>query len=101
MTVPPNTSKTHRFRIWAIILLIAVVSASMVFVAHVASRPSEPFISINLGRTGTTGLIIIETSNRMSFDVSYLIEAETYSERLSFSTASFHHLLRTHNKRSG
>jgi hypothetical protein len=40
--------KSRRFRIWPICLLIVVVSASM-FV-HMASQPSEQFVSVNFAR---------------------------------------------------
>jgi len=77
------TPKARLFRIWAICPLIVVLSASILFV-HLERQPSEPFISVSLGRTNLFGTgmqgISIEVSNRMSFNVNYWIEAELAEE---------------------
>ena len=64
-------SKGRTFSIWAICLLIVVVTVSILFVAHVASSPSEPFVSVKIDNTtnkfGTDiKAISIQLSNRMS-----------------------------------
>jgi len=84
----------RRFRIWAICLLIVVVSASILFVAHLAKLASEPFLSVSFlnrktvprpGLHGTWGLdervtsiqvITLQVTNRTSFDGSYCIESQ-------------------------
>jgi hypothetical protein len=79
MTDPPNTSKARRFRFWIIGILIVILSASVVFVIQVGKGSSEQFISVSLAPTNlfsTIEAISIGTSNRMSFDVKYLIESE-------------------------
>jgi len=63
-----DTFKTRRFQIWSIGLLIVVVSVSIVFVAHVAKSPSEPFVSVSFVRTNTSWSSI-ELSNRTSVDM--------------------------------
>jgi len=69
MTVWRNSSKVRRFKIWSICLLFVVVaSASIVFVAYVASSPSEPFVSVSFVRTNTSWSSI-ELSNRTSVDM--------------------------------
>src|SRR5690242_14796250 len=60
--------KSRRFMIWGVCLLILVVSASIVFVAHVAKSPSEPFVSVSFIRTNTLWSSI-ELSNRTSVDM--------------------------------
>jgi len=81
--IPDNkdTQKPRRFRLWVIyFLMLAVLLVSILFVARVASRPSEPYVSVNLVRTNMfptdIEAIIIELSNRMSFDVSCWVYTE-------------------------
>jgi len=49
-----------------------------VFVARVAGRPSEPFVSASFGRINIAGspAISIELSNRMPFNLNYMIVSE-------------------------
>jgi len=74
----------RRFKIGGICLLIVFALASTVFVVRVASRPSEPFLSVKLVRTNllvggsvwtNKEAITIELSNRMSFTVNYWVES--------------------------
>jgi hypothetical protein len=69
--------KNRRFRIWGACLIV-LLSAFTLFVTHVASRPSEPFVSVRFGQTNLSGTPVfsIEVSNRMSFNVDYFIVAE-------------------------
>src|SRR5436190_16011421 len=80
-----DAPKPLRFRIWSICLLIVFLSAPIVFVIRVASRPSEPFISVSFySRTDIPsseyGMKAISTymSNRMSFNVGYSIEEQVF-----------------------
>jgi len=81
--IPDNkdTQKPRRFQLWVIyFLMLVVLSVSILFVARVASRPSEPYVSVNLVRTNMfpteIEAISIELSNRMSFDVSCWVYTE-------------------------
>jgi len=94
MTVWRNTSKVRRFKIWSICLLFVVASASIVFVAHVAKSPSEPFVSVKIDNTTNTfgtdmKAISIQLSNRMSFNVSYWIVAELLQDGKWVPVTSF------------
>src|SRR4051812_7465033 len=81
MTVWWNTSKTRRFKILAICLLIVVTS--VLFVAHVARPPSASFISVKFVRSKFhPDTISIELSNRMSFNLEYeILGKEMHSEK--------------------
>jgi len=78
--------KTRRFRILTIcLLLFVVVSACIAFLASLASRPSEQFLSLKFVRVPdssretsgfSTGMLQLQVSNRMSFNVNYRIAAE-------------------------
>ena len=83
MSAGPN----RRFRIWTISLLVVGVSASILFVVRVASRPSEPYVSVSFIKTTelltneVVGTVyqkgIIQVSNRMDFDLRYMVGQET------------------------
>jgi len=73
-----DNPKTRRFRIWSVCIVIVVVTVSIVFVARVAGRASEPFVSASFGRINIAGspAISIELSNRMPFNLNYMIVSE-------------------------
>ncbi len=67
---------SRRFKICSICLLIVVVSASILFIAHLARQVPEPFVSIRFALTNVSGTQAhsLDVSNRMSFNVDYLID---------------------------
>jgi len=73
----------RRFQFWSICLIIAVVCASIVFVARLARKAPEPFVSVNFIRTNAFGTPfqrnIIQVSNRMSFKVNCSLRPELLS----------------------
>ena len=81
-----DAPKARRFKIWGLCLLIVVVSASIVFVFRLVSRPSEPFVTAHCVLTTIifemkpTPAISIELSNRMSFDVHYWVMLQTSNQ---------------------
>ena len=83
--------KTRHFWIWSICLLIVIVSVSIVFVAHVARSPSEPFVSVNLisrrtiprgGEFADLEIIELQVSNRMSFNAMYWIGPQVFDSNI-------------------
>src|SRR5215510_6196243 len=78
--------KTRHFRIWSVCLLIVLLSAFIMFVGRLASRSSEPWVSVNFtvttnyldgeAVTYNESMITMQVSNSMSFDVAYLILAD-------------------------
>jgi len=66
------------FRIWGLGLLIVFALASIVLFIRLASRPSEPFISVSLVHTNVvwtdTPLIRIEVTNKIALDVDCWLE---------------------------
>jgi hypothetical protein len=99
-----ETSKTRRFRIWAICLLLFVV-VSVCIIAHLSSRPSEPFVSVSFVRTNTSWTSI-ELSNRTSVDMRCwtgipLAKTGVTNQQIAivpFGTGSF--LLPAHSRQS-
>jgi len=68
-----SAAPKHRFRIWAICLLIVFASAFTVFVSHVArSRSEPPYVSVSFVHTNISDkpALSIEVSNRMSFNLN-------------------------------
>jgi len=80
-------SSAQKRRIWSICLLIVFALASIVLVIRVARQPSEPVVSINVVYreylVNDAGLIIIEVSNKMSFNVNYSIVIEVKEARFT------------------
>jgi len=78
--IPDNKDnpKPRRFRIWISCILLLVLSASVMFVSGVGRQHSEPFVSVSFIRTNVfgTNAISVELINRMSFNLSYWIEAD-------------------------
>ena len=82
--------KSRRFRIWSICLLIVIIGSAF-FLLYKASRPSEPWVSVNFIVTtnyveesnidsdevsNNVSIVTIQVSNRMSFNVECLILAD-------------------------
>jgi hypothetical protein len=84
--------------------MIVLVAASIVFVVRAARGPSEPFISISFARTNVfgTNAISIELSNRMSFNLSYWIEADVSIPEMNRSRLANYssNLLPPHSQRN-
>ena len=102
MTIWPNNLKPRRFRILGICLLLFVIGSVLILV-HLASRPSEPFVSVNFIRTNVfgTNAISIELSNRMSFNLSYWIEADVSNPEMvrSHLANTSSNLLKPHSQK--
>jgi hypothetical protein len=79
--------KSRRFRIWTVCLLVLVIGSAF----FLTNRPSQPWVSANFtvmtnyldgsyldskGFTHNESMVTMQVSNRMSFNVEYLILAD-------------------------
>ena len=72
MLFSKDPPKPRRFPLWIICLLLSVIGTAYI-VVHLASRPSEPLISVHMFSTNVSWQTTVVVSNRMSFDVEYCI----------------------------
>ncbi len=80
--------KTRHFTVWSICLLFVVVSASIVFVGHVASGPSEPFVSVSFVRTNVFPAIAHVTESSRPFVSLSLVNTNVFPHAMKIEVTN-------------